>query len=40
MTKTQPVVVLVEDDPNISDLVEMYLRQDGYRVFHATTGER
>ena len=40
MTKTQPVVVLVEDDPNISDLVEMYLRQDGYRVFQATTGER
>jgi DNA-binding response OmpR family regulator len=40
MTNDQPAVVLVEDDPNISDLVEMYLRQDGYRVFQATTGER
>ena len=33
-------VVLVEDDPNISDLVDMYLRQDGFRVYQATTGER
>lgn len=40
MTNDQPSVVLIEDDPNISDLVEMYLRRDGYRVYQATTGER
>ncbi|MEM7287101.1 MAG: response regulator transcription factor [Actinomycetota bacterium] len=37
---TEASVVLVEDDPNISDLVDMYLRQDGFRVYQATTGER
>jgi DNA-binding response OmpR family regulator len=35
----QPVIVLVEDDPNIADLVDMYLRQDGYRVYQATDGQ-
>ncbi len=40
MTNDPPSVVLVEDDPNISDLVDMYLRQDGFRVYQATTGER
>ena len=35
----QPVIVLVEDDPNIADLVDMYLRQDGYRVYQAADGE-
>ncbi|MCY3862836.1 MAG: response regulator transcription factor [bacterium] len=34
-----PVVVLVEDDPNIASLVDMYLRQEGYRVYQATDGE-
>ncbi|MYB28887.1 MAG: response regulator transcription factor [Acidimicrobiaceae bacterium] len=34
----EPVVVLVEDDPNIAGLVDMYLRQDGYRVFQASDG--
>jgi len=34
----EPVVVLVEDDPNIASLVDMYLRQDGYRVFQASSG--
>ena len=34
-----PVVVLVEDDPNIADLVDLYLRQAGYRVYQATSGE-
>ncbi len=33
-------IVLVEDDPNIADLVDMYLRQAGYRVYQAPTGER
>ena len=40
MTGTEePVVVLVEDDPNIASLVDMYLRQDGYRVYQAADGE-
>ena len=37
---TGPVpIVVVEDDPNIADLVDMYLRQDGYRVYQAADGE-
>ncbi len=40
MTNDPPTIVLVEDDPNISDLVEMYLRQEGFRVCQATSGER
>ncbi len=40
MTNEPPSVVLVEDDPNIADLVDMYLRRDGFRVYQATTGER
>ena len=34
----EPVVVVVEDDPNIAGLVDMYLRQDGYRVYQAGDG--
>ncbi len=34
----QTVIVLVEDDPHIADLVDMYLRQDGYRVYQAGDG--
>ena len=33
-------VVVVEDDQNIADLVELYLRQEGFRVVQAGTGER
>jgi len=32
-------VVVVEDDPHIADLVELYLRQDGFRVVQAADGE-
>jgi DNA-binding response OmpR family regulator len=40
MNDQQTVIVLVEDDPNIADLVDMYLRQDGYRVYQAADGEK
>jgi DNA-binding response OmpR family regulator len=33
-------IVVVEDDPNIADLLDMYLRQEGFRVLQAETGER
>jgi DNA-binding response OmpR family regulator len=32
-------VVVVDDEPNIADLVELYLRREGYRVVKAATGE-
>jgi DNA-binding response OmpR family regulator len=39
MTASDPtVVVLIEDDPNIADLVDLYLRNDGYRVYQANNG--
>ena len=37
---SEATVLVVEDDPNIADLVEMYLRQEGFRVVQAGTGER
>ena len=33
-------VVVVEDDPNIADLLDLYLREAGFRVLLAATGER
>jgi DNA-binding response OmpR family regulator len=33
-------IVVVEDDPNIADLVDMYLRQEGFRVLQAADGEQ
>jgi DNA-binding response OmpR family regulator len=32
-------IVVVEDDPHIADLVDMYLRRDGFRVIQAADGE-
>ena len=32
--------MVVEDDPNIADLLDLYLRQAGFRVLQAATGER
>ena len=32
------VVVVVEDDPNIARLLDMYLCRDGYRVYRETDG--
>jgi two-component system response regulator MtrA len=39
VTAPERVVVVVEDDLHIADLVELYLRQAGYRVYQATDGE-
>ena len=33
-------VVVIEDDPNIADLVDLYLRRDGFRVLLARDGEQ
>ncbi|MEZ5142087.1 MAG: response regulator transcription factor [Acidimicrobiales bacterium] len=40
MAEPETVIVVVEDDPNIADLVDLYLRQAGYRVYQAASGER
>ena len=32
-------VLVVDDEPNIADLIELYLRRDGYRVVKAANGE-
>jgi DNA-binding response OmpR family regulator len=32
-------IVVVEDDPHISDLVDLYLRRDGFRVLQATDAD-
>ncbi len=32
-------IVVVEDDPHIADLIELYLRRDGHRVVQAISGE-
>lgn len=32
-------IVVVEDDPHIADLIDMYLRRDGHRVIQASQGE-
>ena len=39
MAGREDIVVVIEDDPHISDLVAMYLRRDGFRVLQAEDGE-
>jgi DNA-binding response OmpR family regulator len=34
----QGTIVVVEDDGNIADLLDMYLRREGFRVLQAATG--
>ena len=36
--ETKGTIVVVDDEPNIADLVEMYLARDGFRVVKASTG--
>jgi DNA-binding response OmpR family regulator len=39
MSAGEDTLVVIEDDHNISDLVAMYLRRDGFRVLQADDGE-
>jgi DNA-binding response OmpR family regulator len=32
-------IIVVEDDQNISELIDMYLRRDGHRIIHVREGE-
>ncbi|MGI8752270.1 MAG: response regulator transcription factor [Acidimicrobiales bacterium] len=38
MTDASGTIVVVEDDPNIGDLVDLYLRREGFRVILAADG--
>ena len=35
----QGTVLVVDDEPNIADLVDLYLAREGYRVLKAGTGQ-
>ena len=39
MAQEPGTIVVVEDDPNIADLIDMYLRRDGHRVISVDRGE-
>ena len=38
MSTDTGTIVVVEDDPNIADLVDLYLRREGFRVIQAADG--
>ena len=38
MAPDRETVVVIEDDPNIAELVDLYLRNAGYRVHLAADG--
>ena len=40
MNAENGTVVVVEDDPHIADLVDLYLRREGFRVLLAGDGEK
>lgn len=40
IAKTSPLILVVEDEPEMLELMEAYLRRDGYRTEHALDGER
>ncbi len=40
MSAGNGTVVVVEDDPHIADLVDLYLRREGFRVLLAVDGEK
>lgn len=40
MSSGAGTIVVIEDDPNIADLVELYLRGEGFRVLQAAGGVR
>ena len=40
MSTENGTVVVVEDDPHIADLVDLYLRREGFRVLLAADGEQ
>ncbi len=40
VAEPERTIVIVEDDANIADLLDMYLRDAGFRVLQAASGER
>jgi len=40
VAEAERTVVVVEDEPNIADLLDMYLREAGFRVLQGATGAR
>ncbi len=40
VAEQERTIVIVEDDPNIADLLDMYLRDAGFRVLQGSTGGR
>lgn len=40
MSGDNGTIVVVEDDPNIADLVDLYLRRDGFRVLLEPDGDK